>query len=303
MDASQSVTDANPHLLALREERGALAVRAATIPGPRRPLTRNKRGSFNVADVDTQRAHPARIDDYLVGGRHNYFVDRDLALQIQAVVPQARATVLAHRAFAAESVRRLAQSGVRQVLDIGAGLDPQTVDAVRRSDSFARVVLVDNDPVTVVNLQARWERDEELLRAVAIYGELCWPEETFLCDPRLLDVLDLTAPVAVVLGAVLQYVLDHRAALQAVARIMDAVPSGSYLVITHATADMAPRAATEWAQCYLGAATPLVLRSGEQLAAFYDGLEVEDPGLVRLQAPAGNAACQIWMYGTAGRKP
>jgi SAM-dependent methyltransferase len=225
------------------------------------------------------------------------------AEEIAAVVPQAAAMVRANRAFVSETIRRLAaEEGIRQVLDIGAGLGPATVDAVRRADSPARVALVDNDPVTVVHLQGRWERREPLLRAVALYGELCWPE-TFLRDPRLLDVLDLTAPTAVVLGAVLQHVLDHRAARAAVARTMAAVASGSRLVITHATGDTAPHAATVWAQFYLDAACPLVLRSAEQLAAFFDDLVLEDPGLVALQTPEHEGAAQVWMYGAAGRKP
>lgn len=314
MDAGTSVNASNSHLQSLRAERAVPAVRAG-VPGPRRPITLNECGAFNAADVDTARAQPARIEDYLRAGHDNYEVDRDVAEKITAVLPRVRAFHEANRAFLSEAVRRLTAAGVRQVLDIGAGLDPVTIDAARRPDGPARVVLVDSDPVTVVHLQGRWERDEEMLRAVALYGDLDFPE-TFLRDARLLDVLDPAEPIAVVLGAVLHHLPDDRAARYAVARLMHAMPSGSYLVITHATGDVAAEEAEQWAACYREADIPLMLRTRERIAAFFDGLTLKDQGLVPLETPtqpdngeqtqAGDGEVRIerfWMYGAVGCKP
>lgn len=268
------------------------------VPGTRVQLT----GAFTAEQVDTEHANPARIEDYLRKGRDNYQADRDAAERIKAVVPNAAAMVRANRAYLATVVREIAQAGTRQLLDIGAGLDPVTAQAAQLPGTTTRAVLVDIDPITVVHLQARWEHADPQLRVIAVHGDLLRPAR-ILRDPRLRELLDAQAPVTVVLGAVLHHQGELKAAREAVTRLIRALPSGSHLVITHATGDVDPDTARLWADAYTGAAAPLVPRTRGQITEFFDGLPLTPGGVSRLPPAAGDLAADIWMYGGIGTKP
>lgn len=302
MDAGSSVTATAAHPSDRQRERGAHGERAAGIPRPRCPIHPNRLGAFDAGDVNTAQANSARIEDYLLGGKDNYRVDRDAAEEIRALPGDAVATVQANRAYLAEAVRAAAAHGVRQVLDIGAGLNPATADAAvqaaAQAGRTARVVLVERDPVTLVHLQAQWERDDELVHAAALYGDLLWPEETFLRDLRLFHVLNPGEPTIVVLGAMLHHITDVERPQHAVARLMRAMPAGSRLVITHATADPVPDEAEAWAACYRAADIPLVLRTGGQVTGFFGGLALAEAGMIPLGD--GEQAQPSWMLGAAG---
>ena len=306
MDASMTATMTRP--AGQHEEYAAHTSRDPRLATTRRPLLLNGFGGFAAADVDTARANTARMDDYLRDGKDNYQVDRDAAEEIKALLGErGPALVRANRAYLADAVRAAAEDGVRQVLDIGAGLSPATAraaaQAAQTAGSATRVVLVDHDPVILVHLQAQWERSNPPVRSAALYGDLLWPEETFLGDPRLFDVLHWEEPILVVLGAVLHHLPDERAARSAVARLMRAVPAGSRLVITHAAADQTPPEAEEWARCYRDAEIPLVPRTREQIARFFDGLIVKEAGAIPFPASPEQKPELSWMFGAAGCTP
>ena len=278
---------------------------APLLPDLHRPLRRRTDGGFYPTQLDTLRPHPARIEDHLLGGHNNYPPDRDAGEEIKAVMPDAPATLRANRAYLENTVNTLLAQGVRQFLDIGAGLRPATVQPAEHSGVATRLALVDNDPVAVAHLQGCWERDDSvdgLLRAIALYGDLRWPE-TFTADLRLLHLLDPDAPIAVILAAVLQHIPDSDGPRDAVSWLMRDMPAGSRLVITHATGDPAtPQDAEEWAQAYATAASPLVLRSRGQIAGFFEGLELADPGVHLLDAQPVDQGTTIRMYGAIGVK-
>jgi hypothetical protein len=278
------------------ERRGAVAA-VARIPSPHAPLLV---GAFTAGQIDTSRAHTARIDNYLMDGHDNYEIDRATAETIKAVVKDAPAMVRANRAFVAHAVRELAETGVHQVLDIGAGLDPVTAHAACGPGAAARVALADLDPITAVHLQATCERDRDGVRVIGVHGDLLRPLE-LLAHPRVRDVLDLAQPVTVVLGAVLHHLADERPARAALAELMLALPPGSGLVVTHATGDFAPIAARQWADAYADAASPLILRTREQVAGFFDGLTLRQDGVTQLSPdPADGENARIWLYGAIG---
>jgi hypothetical protein len=228
---------------------------------------------------DTGTPNPARIYDYLLGGKDHFPADRAAAEELLALVPEARAGARENRAFLGRAVRYLAgEAGIRQFLDIGTGMPTQgNVHQVAHAVApDARVVYVDNDPVVHVHADA-------LLAApttAAILADLRQPYR-ITQHPKTRKLLDLTRPVAVLLVAVLHFVTDADDPAEVVACLRDAVPPGSYLVVSHATGDFRPEVAGKVTEVYERASAPLVLRSRAQVAALFHGLELLPPGLVQ----------------------
>ncbi|MDR7326114.1 MULTISPECIES: SAM-dependent methyltransferase [Catenuloplanes] len=200
-------------------------------------------------DTDVATPNAARMYDYALGGYHNFAVDRASWRQIEEVTPNARRIVHSHRAFLGRAVRRLAERGVRQFLDIGAGLPTlgNTHEAARDADPAARVIYVDNDPLVVVQSRALL-RDEPRTRVIE--GDLRHPEDV-LYHPEVLDLLDFAEPVAILMVDVPGPVPDEPGI---VARFGEACVSGSHLVVSGRTAG--------------------------ELAAMLAGFDVVDPGVV-----------------------
>jgi phage gp37-like protein len=254
---------------------------------------------------DITRAHPARVYDYWLGGKDNYEADREAAEQFIEVMPNILGGVRANRAFLRRAVQYLAgEAGIRQFLDIGTGLPTaeNTHEVAQGIAPEARIVYVDNDPIVLAHARA-------LLTSVA--------GPTRFIDADLRDVgtilsragqtLDFSRPVAVMLIAVLHLIPDEDDPWGIVASFMDAVPSGSYLVVSHPARDVETARSEQAARRYNQHVTaPMRRRSRPEVARFFDGLELVEPGLVQMhqwRADATDPAAPSSGYAVVGRKP
>jgi SAM-dependent methyltransferase len=226
-------------------------------------------------------ATAARIYDFLLGGVHNFPADREVAQTVIASFPMARAGIYANRAFLRRAVRELTAAGLRQFLDIGSGI-PTVGNVHEISQSVspdARVVYVDKDPVAVSESMSILDGNQN---ALAIRGDFLEPQG-ILAHPQVRELLDFDRPVVVLLVALLHFVADDEAAYAAVDQIRDALAPGSYLVLTHVTdegqrfnADDVRNVEDAYRQ---RAATTGRLRSQKEIARYFDGWELVEPGL------------------------
>ncbi|GIH27348.1 hypothetical protein Aph01nite_56580 [Acrocarpospora phusangensis] len=245
---------------------------------PDADLRRHRRPEPHVT-IDVKVPNVARMYDYYLGGKDNTLADRECAEEVIRKVPQTRDIAWANRRFLGRAVRHLAgERGVDQFIDIGAGLPTRenVHQVAQRANADARVVYVDNDPVVLVHARALLARDAQTL---AIPGDARRPLD-ILADAELRALLDLTRPVAVLLVAVLHFVTDEEDPYGAVRSLMAALPSGSCLVVSHVERVRSLEAA---AKEYARASSPAVLRSAAEVAAFFEGLTLIEPGLVRLK--------------------
>ena len=274
-------------------------------------------GPENNVNIDTNVAHMARIYDYLLGGTNHFAVDREVAERVTAALPGgiegARTNIRANRDFLAWAVRWLAgEQGIRQFLDIGTGIpNADNVHAVAQQTApDARVVYVDHDPVVLAHAH-------ELLQSTAdgatayIDGDLRQPEPILAEASK---TLDLGRPTAVMLLGILHYLPDDEDPYGIVGRVVDAVPSGSYVVVSHLASDLFPEQMAELAERHNDGdndtAEEAVLRDRAQVARFLDGLELIDPGVVPLNEwrpggtnPLGLGDAVIPIYAAIARKP
>lgn len=229
-------------------------------------------------------ANVARIYDYLLGGKDNLPVDRMAAMELMRIVPDIATVCRCNREFLKRVVRFLAGGkDISQFLDIGTGLPTQgNVHEIAQSiNPDARVLYVDNDPVVVSHAQALLMNHPT---AVAINRDLRNPDE-IISHPALQALLDLNKPVALLLVAVLHFIPDDCDPFGIVDELKAALPSGSYLVLSHATGDEIPAGVTDQVrELYSRANAPAAPRTREEVMRFFDGLEVITPGLVAVSA-------------------
>ena len=240
---------------------------------------------------DTSKAHMARVYDFWLGGKDNFAVDRAVADQVAAAYPDVRVAVRAQRAFLARSVHYMVtQAGIRQFLDIGTGLPSasNTHQVAQEAAPPSRVVYVDNDPIVLSHARALLTSSPEGATAY-IDADL---RATGTIVERAADVLDFRQPVAVMLLGILQGIPDEEEPGKIIARLMDAVPPGSYLAITQIAGDVAAVEVAEGVQRYNEqAAAPVAARTHPEICRFFAGLELVEPGVVqvhRWRAGAGD---------------
>ncbi len=232
-----------------------------------------------MPDIDVTRPHVARVYDYFLGGRNNYAADRQAAEQVLWWTPEARLVARMNRRFLIESVRWLVkEAGVRQFLDIGSGLPTQqnVHEVVQAVDKDARVVYVDNDPLVRVHAEALLATDPNTI----VLGADMRDPKALLARPEIREHLDFTKPIALLLVAVLHFIRDTDEAYAITDTLYEALPPGSYVVISHA---MLPDRLTDAHRVSLTAfhrVTPMVtLRTGEEIGRFFDGLVPVGSGL------------------------
>jgi O-methyltransferase involved in polyketide biosynthesis len=227
-------------------------------------------------NIDTAVAHPARVYDYWLGGTASFAADRVAAEQTAAASPGIVLAARASRAFLGRAVRLLAGAGIRQFLDIGAGLPTagSTHEVAQAITPGARVVYADNDPLVLAHAQ-QLLRGSPAGACAYIFADLRDPDGIRL---QAAATLDAGEPVAVLLLGVLQYVPDADGPHTIVSRLMAEAPPGSYLVISHPASDLgepAPLAAAELTERIT--VTP---RDEGGIRHFFDGLELVEPGIV-----------------------
>jgi hypothetical protein len=217
--------------------------------------------------------------DYFLGGHHNYEVDRKAADQATAIWPDMPLVMQANRAFLRRAVRFIVAQGIDQLLDIGSGIPTvgNVHEEAQLANQAARVVYVDNDPVAVAHSRALLQGATD---AAIIQADFCKPDQ-ILNHPDVARLLDLSRPLGVLVVALLHFVVDDDEAYGAVRVLRDAMPSGSYLAIQHASASgLSEEMLARIDQIYARTPTPLKLRSRDAIARFFDGLELVEPGLV-----------------------
>ncbi|MFD7818496.1 SAM-dependent methyltransferase [Streptomyces sp. NPDC059785] len=230
--------------------------------------------------IDTTKAHPARVYDVFLGGKDNYPVDRAAAAAALAANPRGYLDVRHNRDFMRRAVTRLSkESGIRQYLDIGTGLPTQenVHQIAQRAAPDSRVVYVDNDPVVLAHARALLTSGPEG-RTDYIDADLKQPAQIL---EQAAGTLDLSEPLALVLAAILHFIEDDEA-YAIVRELVDVLPSGSRLVLSHLTEDLNPENVRAVARTYHERGFTFVLRTKAEVERFFteNGLEIEEPGVV-----------------------
>ncbi len=232
--------------------------------------------------IDISRMHPARRYDYLLGGKDNFEADRANAEMLAKVYPAARTTALENRKFLRRAVTMLAaEAGVRQFLDIGAGLPtkPNVHEIAQGIAPGSRVVYVDNDPIVLVHARALLTSSPGGVTAY-VDADLRSPSK-ILADPALRDTLDFTRPIALMLVAIMHFFPEPMNPYGIVEHLVGAMPPGSYLVMSNGTLDPLPaEAAIALREAFDKSGEPAAPRTRDEFARFFTGLELVPPGIV-----------------------
>ncbi|WP_377272159.1 SAM-dependent methyltransferase [Peterkaempfera sp. SMS 1(5)a] len=260
-------------------------------------------------DLRTDIPHPARMYDYFLGGKDNFPADREAAEKALSISPAFRTGALANRGFLQRAVRHVTRQGIGQFLDIGTGIPTagSTHQIAAEVDPDIRVAYLDNDPIVLVHGRALLAGAVQG-SATVIHADLRDPAG-ILANSEVRTVLDFDRPIALMLVSILHFIHDDEDPLGIVRRLVDALPSGSCLVLSHATGDFTPPDQVDQARAlYSNSAAPLVPRSRDQVAAFFEGLELEEPGLVttplwRPDAPVQEGDDRAPGWAAVGIKP
>jgi hypothetical protein len=264
-------------------------------------------GERPPAGVDDSVPHSARIWNYFLGGKDNYPIDREVADQFSALYPPIVDVARAQRYFLARAVRHLAgTAGTTQFLDIGTGLP--TVDnaheIAQRVVPSARIVYVDNDPLVLMHARALLTSHPQ--------------GETDYVDADLRDIgavlrgaaqtLDFTRPIGITMLGILGHITEYAEARSILRRLLDAVPSGSHLVISDGTNDFSGPPLDEAMEVWNASADPpYTLRTPAQIAGYFDGLKLVDPGIVSVPLwrpdPSPFEPSRVDTWGGVGKKP
>ncbi|MDX6361593.1 SAM-dependent methyltransferase [Streptomyces sp. NPDC058274] len=240
-----------------------------------------ERPAWAPRSIDITVPSVSRIYDYYLGGSHNFEVDRDAARRAMEFMPGLPKIMQANRAFMRRAVRFAVDEGITQFLDIGSGIPTfgNVHEVAQTVSPGAHVVYVDHDPVAVAHSQAVLQGNEN---ADVVAADLRKPRE-ILASPQVQRLIDLNRPVALLLVAILHFVEDADDPYSAVAELRDALAPGSLLVLTHASYEgipLPPERAEGTVDVYKSIRSPLIMRSREDIARFFEGYDMVEPGLV-----------------------
>ncbi|MEV1068694.1 SAM-dependent methyltransferase [Streptomyces sp. NPDC050263] len=265
--------------------------------------------SNSARDIDTSRPHSARMYDYYLGGKDHFEVDKQAAETVAAAYPGIFVCARENRAFMHRATRVLAQEhGIRQWLDIGTGIptEPNLHQVAQSVVPEARVVYADNDPL-VLKYAERLMRSTAQGRTTYVEADVNDPG-TLLDSPALAEVLDLDKPVALSLNALMHFVTDAQDPYGIVSRLLAVLPSGSALALSHCTPDFDPATWQKVTDIYTSAGTPVQFRSQNDVARFFDGLDLLAPGVTvghRWRPDSGPEAtdAEVSLWTGVGIKP
>jgi len=262
-------------------------------------------------EIDVSRPHPARMYDYFLGGKDNFAADRATASKVLESWGAVRTAVRENRAFLGRAVRYLAgEAQVSQFLDIGTGLPSanNVHDVAQRINPETRVVYADNDPIVLAHARALLASGPNGATAY-LDADIREPEK-ILSDPVTRSTLDFTRPIALMLVAVLHFVPDEDGPRHIVRTLVDALPPGSYVVASHATAEHNPEGLSGAGRAYEEGGMRGAIRTSEEFTDLvFGGLELVDPGVVLVSEwrPEGEGIRpqpnEVNTYGGVARKP
>jgi hypothetical protein len=262
---------------------------------------RNEPGKYDVwksLGIRIDIPHPARVYDYILGGKDNFAADREMAELNLKLVPEMVESARGNRQFLVRAVRFLREAGIRQFLDIGTGLptSPNTHEVAQDGHPDARVVYVDNDPIVIThaeNLMADNDTTTVVKADLRDTGEVL---------AKAGQLLDFTKPVALMFVAVLHCVPDSDDPAGIAARYLAALAPGSYVVISHSTDEFAPDRMHKASSDAAERGAIWIPRGKEAIARMFNGRKLTDPGLVLVSQwrPDGDApdpaTDRAWTY-------
>ena len=260
-------------------------------------------GKWKSLGVRTDIPHPARVYDYLLGGKDHFAADREAAEMSLKISPEILFSARANRQFLVRAVRFLRDAGIRQFLDIGTGLptSPNTHEVAQDGYPDTRVVYVDNDPVVFLHAEALMADNDT---TTVVRADMRDVDEILATAGKHLD---FTRPVALMFVASLHNIPDSDDPADIVARYLAALAPGSYLVISHVTDELVPERMHAITAEYAQRGTVFVGRGKEAIARMFNGRQLVDPGvtLVSYWRPASGQpdhnADQVWAYGGVAR--
>ncbi|XUL93581.1 SAM-dependent methyltransferase [Streptomyces galilaeus] len=258
--------------------------------------------------IDPDKASVARMYDAMLGGEHNFAIDREALAAFTAIDPQVRTLARANRDFLGRAVRFLVASGVRQFIDLGSGIPTQgnVHEVAQAAGPGARVVYVDNDPVAVAHSTSLLADNPD---ADIVDADIRRPAEV-LSAPQVRKLIDFEQPVAVLMITILHFITPAEDPAGIVAEFRDALPDGSWLALSHATNQDRPDTAAAVGQLYRSKATsPVTARSHDEILGLFDGFDLVEPGLAYVPLWRPDPADEIpenpseyWVYAGVGRK-
>jgi hypothetical protein len=254
--------------------------------------------------VDPAKPTVARLHDFALGGKDHYTPDREIAEKLEEIFPLGMVLARESREFQARAVGYVARQGVTQFIDVGSGMpaSPATHEVAAQASPDARVAYVDNDPVVNSHAAALLARPGQV---VAVPGDVRHPGE-ILASPGLTSLIDTSEPFCVILAMILNF-LEPAQATGIMAAFRDAMPPGSFLMVSLGVNDNAPELAEDYISAY--SAAPVHLHSREQVAGYFAGLELVEPGLIEArywrppQPPADSGPRPADALAGVGRKP
>lgn len=255
-------------------------------------------------DIDVAVPSAARVYDYLLGGGHNFDADRMVGEKVLAVQPNGRQIARSNRAFMSRAVRFMVEKGIRQFLDLGSGIPTvgNVHEIAQHADPDARVAYVDYDPIAVAHSQLILEQNP---LATVVDADLTDPQAV-LGNSTVRNFLDFSKPIGLLMVAVFHFVPDDKKPAEIVKQYVDAIPSGSYVAISHLTADQMAEEMAGVVEAMKNSRDPMYFRSYAEVSALFDGLDVVEPGVV--SAPLwhkdySDDLDQEGVYAGVGRKP
>lgn len=238
--------------------------------------------SWAPGSVDISQPSAARVYDYILGGAHNFAVDRALGDEVIRTSPNAAETMRVNRVFLRRAVHFLVGQQVTQFLDIGSGVPTvgNVHEIAQKMAPESTVVYVDVDPVAVAHSEAILEGND---RAGVICADLREPDR-ILEETRRLGLIDFDRPVALLLAGVVHFLSDADGPGRSIARLRSVLAKGSYLLISHITLDQQPPEVAAAQRLAARTSTPMYPRTQDELKAFFGDLRLVEPGLVFIPA-------------------
>lgn len=252
--------------------------------------------------VDSRTPTDTRVYDYAMGGKDNYAVDRRFAARLIAAAPEARFLAGENTGFTRRAMRVLRERGIRQFIDVGCGL-PKAVNVHDLAGPGARVVYVDYDPVAVVHFEAELSGSPG---TAIVHADVRNPAD-ILAAPGVADLIDPRRPVGLLMTHMLHLIGDEDRPARIVRHLLGALAPGSHLVVAHVSHEGRPEPAVRAIREVSAALRePVVLRGRAEIASFFDGLDLLEPGIVPARKWRPDGPCSMpsgWLLAGVGRKP